>query len=143
MCLTLYIATNKVMLTIPYDENNRSFNTEDIVDSEKSIKNILTLPNVKLLGSDQGCGCGFRHAMYDDNRWLDVLDDDETPFDNSNHEKLVDFIIKNNKDEKSVELFALWAGDIYPAEHRETIKLNDILDPDFYFKERGLYTVEI
>ncbi len=143
MCLTLYIATNKAMPTIPYDENNRSFNTEDIVESEKSIKDILTLPNVKLLGSDQGCGCGFRHAMYEDKHWLEVIDDDETPFDNSNHEKLVDFIIKNNKDEKYVELFALWAGDIYPAEFRDTIKLNDILNPDFYFKERGLYTLAI
>ena len=143
MCLTLYIATIEVMPTIPYDENTPSFNTEDIVDSEKSIKNILSLPNVKLLGSDKGCSCGFRHAMYDDNQWLDVVDNDETPLDNGNHEKLVDFIIKNNPDEKSVELFALWAGDIYPAEYKETIKLNDILDHNFYFKERGLYTVEI
>ena len=131
------------MPTIPYDENNRRFNTEDIVDNDKSIKDILTFPNVKLLGSDQGCGCGFRYAMFEDNRWLDVIDDDETPFDNSNHEKLVDFIAKNNMDEKSVELFALWAGYIYPVEYRVTIKLNDILDPDFYFKERGIYTVEI
>jgi hypothetical protein len=143
MCLTLYIATNRAMPTIPYDENNRSFNTGDIVDSEKSIKDILTLPNVKLIGSDQGCSCGFRHAMYSDNRWLEVIDDDETPFDNSNHEKLVNFIIKNNKGEKFIELFALWAGDIYPAEYLETIRLNEILDPDFYFKERGLYKVEL
>ena len=131
------------MPTIPNDENNLSFKTEDIVDNDKSIKDILTFPNVKLLGSDQGCGCGFRYAMFEDNRWLDVIDDDETPFDNSNHEKMVDFIAKNNMDEKSVELFALWAGYIYPVEYRVTIKLNDILDPDFYFKERGIYTVEI
>jgi hypothetical protein len=142
MCLTLYIATKQAMPTIPYDEINRSFNTEDIVDSEKSIKDLLTFPYVKLLGSDLGCGCGFRHAMYNDRHWLDVIDN-EAPFDNSNHEKLVDFIASNNANEEFVELFALWAGDIYPAEYRETIKLNDILDPHFHFKERVLYTVAI
>ena len=131
------------MPIINYDVNNGSFNTQEIVESEKLVKNILSFPFIKLLGSDQGCGCGFRHAMFEHNRWFDVVDDSETPFDNSNHEKLVDFIIKNNKDEKFVEVFALWAGDIYPVEYRQTIKLNDILDPEFYFKERGLYTVEI
>ncbi len=131
------------MPTVPFDVNYRSFNTENIVDNEKPIKDIFSLPNVKLLGSDLGCGCGFRYAVLDQDRWLDAIDEGETPFDNSNHEKLVDFIIKNNKSEKSIELFALWAGDIYPALCRETINLNDILDPGFYFKERGLYTVGI
>lgn len=143
MCLTLYIATNKVMPIIPYDKNTASFNTEDILGNEKSVKDIFSLPNVKLLGSDQGCGCGFRHAFFEGNKWIEVMDEEEIPFDNTNHQKLVDFITRNNKDENFIELIALWAGDIYPIEYRGTIKLNDILGPNFYFKERGFYTVEL
>lgn len=131
------------MPTIAYDERNPGFNTKEITGIEESIKTYLTFPNIKELGSDQGCGCGFRHAMFDKSGWLEVVDGDETPLNNDNHQNLVDYILKNNTGEKSVELFVLWAGDLYPVEYRETIKLNDILSPEFYFKERGLYRVEL
>lgn len=131
------------MPTIKYDENNPNFNTEDIVENEETIRTHLTFPNVKVLVSDQGCGCGFRHTMFEKNGWLEVTDGYNIPLDNSNHEKLVDFILKNNKGETSVELFGLWNGDIYPPEFWETISLNDLLNPEFYFKERGLYKVEL
>ena len=132
------------MPTIPYDENHRSLNTEDIVDEEKNIRSNLSLPNIKFVGSDEGCGCGFRHALLEGNHWLDVVDDEETEFDNSNHQNLVDFIIENNKGEKTVEILSCWEGDHNkPVKFQETIKVHDLLSRDFYFKERGLYTIEL
>ena len=132
------------MPTIPYDENHRSLNTEDIVEEERTIRHVLTLPNIKFIGSDQGCGCGFRHALMDGNEWFNVLDDEETEFDNNNHQNLVDFIIENNQGEKAVQILSCWEGDYNePVQFQETINVHDLLSSDFYFKERGLYTVEL
>jgi hypothetical protein len=132
------------MPTIPYDENNRSLNTEDIVEEESNIKNVLSLPKIKFIGSDEGCGCGFRHALIDGENWFNAVDEEGTEFDNSNHQNLVKFIIENNKGEKTVEILSCWEGDHNePVKFRETIKIHDLLSSDFYFKERGLYTVEL
>ena len=142
MCMAIYISTDRSLPTIPYDEGNRKLNTEDITDNEKTLKNLFSKPNIKYVGSDQGCSCGFRHAIIHNDSWLDVVDD-ETPFDNSNHVNLVDLIKKNTTDGKTVEILACWEGDQNePILHQQTIKLSDILDKDFHFKERGLYFVQ-
>ena len=132
------------MPTIPYDENHRRLNTENIVDEEMNLRNVLSLTNIKYIGSDQGCGCGFRHALLDGNDWFNVIDDEGTDFDNSNHQNLVDFIIENNTGEKMIEILSCWEGDHNePIMFHETIKIYDLLNSDFYFKERGLYKVEL
>ena len=144
MCFTIYIATNEVMPTILYDESSRTLNTEDITEDEETLKNIFSLPNIKFVGSDQGCGCGFRHALLDGNNWLTVLDEDQTNFDNSNHRNLVDFIVNNNITEKKIEILTCWEGDHNePLKSFETIQIQDLLKEDFYFKERALYTVRL
>jgi hypothetical protein len=143
MCLTIYLATEKEMPTILYDIEKSNFNTNNIEDREMPIKDLLTLPNIKSLGSDEGCGCGFRHSLFERNSWIEVWNEGEPPFDNINHESLVDFIRENNKENSFVELLVLWNGDIYPVESKEVIKLDDILAPSFFFKERGFYTVEL
>ena len=140
--MTIYISTDKPLPTIPYDEQNRKLNTEDITDNEKTLKNVFSKSNIKYVGSDQGCSCGFRHALIINDNWFDVVDEDETTFDNNNHINLVDLITKNNSDGNTFEILACWEGDQNePILYRETIKLSDILHRDFHFKERGLYTV--
>jgi hypothetical protein len=140
--MAIYISTDKPIPTIPYDEKNRKLNTEDVTYNEETLKNVFSKSNIKYIGSDQGCGCGFRHALIHNDNWLDVVDDEETPFDNSNHTNLVDLITKNNTDGNTFEVLACWEGDHNePILYRETIKLTDILAKDFHFKERGLYTV--
>ena len=141
--MTIYISTDRPLPTIPYDEKNRKLNTEDITENEMTFKNLFSKPHIKYVGSDQGCGCGFRHALLEYDNWLDVINDEETPFDNLNHINLVDLILKNNPDSKTVEILSVWEGDHNePIKHRQTITLRDILDRDFYFKERGLYIVQ-
>lgn len=140
--MTLYLATNTAMPSIPYDENNRQFNAEDIVDDEISLANVFSFPNIKFVGSDQGCGCGFRHVLLNGDAWQKSYEEPTT--DNRNHEHLVDFIIKNNKNETSVQIFACWEGDHEePIVFRDTVDIQKLLSMDFYFKERGLYTVTL
>ena len=46
--------------------------------------------------------------------------------------------------EKNVELYGVWYGDFAKQVNvREEIPLARILEPDFRFKERGLYTVSL
>lgn len=143
MCMAIYISTDRPLPTIPYDEKDRKLNTEDITAGENALKNLFSKSNIKYVGSDQGCSCGFRHALIHNDTWLDVVDDENTLFDNSNHINLADLIKRNNPDGKTVEILACWEGDQNePILYRETIKLTDILDKDFHFKERGLYTVQ-
>lgn len=142
--MTIYIATDRQLPTIPYDEKDRKLNTADITSNEKTLKNVFSKSHFKYIGSDQGCGCGFRHALLHNGDWFNVVNNEETTFDNSNHVNLVDFISKNISDEKTIEILACWNGDHNESvKFQESIKLTDILDKDFYFKERRLYTVQI
>jgi hypothetical protein len=46
--------------------------------------------------------------------------------------------------EKTVELYGIWDGDfIESPKVQEHINVQRILDSDFFFKERGFYTVSI
>jgi hypothetical protein len=142
MCFTLYLATNKPMPTISFDANNPSFNTSEIEVIDQALRNIFTKPYLKNLGSNEGCGCGFRQSFPNNGSWIPVINENEEILNNKDHQSLVDYILQNNQKEKSVEILACW-NDNYqaPIEFRDTIKLIEILDMDFYFKENGLYTL--
>ena len=40
-----------------------------------------------------------------------------------------------------VELYGIWSGDVSTPKAREEIRVKDLLDPEFYFKEQGFYKV--
>jgi hypothetical protein len=99
---------------------------------------------VTYIGSDEGCGCGFRHALFDKGQWLPVINDEG--FDNNlqNHRQLFDFINDNLSDQDIIEIYGCWDGDFSERqEYKEEILLKDLLDTEFHFRERGLYTVLI
>lgn len=46
--------------------------------------------------------------------------------------------------DKVVELYGVWDGDFAKVpQARENISVDTLLDPDFCFKEQGLYTVSL
>jgi hypothetical protein len=72
------------------------------------------------------------------------LEDDATKLasDRFNREALVDLLKQSN--EKTIELYGLWDGNFLELPKvRESISLERILDPDFWFKEQGFYVVTI
>lgn len=144
MCMAIYISTDRPLPIIPYDEMNRKLHTEDITEKEQVLINIFSKQYIKYVGSDEGCGCGFRHALIHNDNWLEVLDEDDTSFDNNNQIALVDLISNNIPEGKIVEIFACWeGGQNEPVLYNQTIKLSDILNEGFFFKERGFYTVQV
>jgi hypothetical protein len=71
-----------------------------------------------------------------------VLDAQGDESERVNREGLVDVLRSSGED--SIELYGVWDGDVGEIpKARETILLNRILDPDFFFKEQGFYTVQI
>lgn len=145
--MTFYIGTRKELPTIPFDKNNPAFHTTPLSEDEMPIYKHISLPNILYFGSDLGCGCGFRHALLDDGKWLRVEDEEETLSEREsiqkNHDKLVKYIKAYKADNPLIEIYGCWDGDFKEvSESVEEISIFDLLDKDFYFKERGFYTIK-
>ena len=70
----------------------------------------------------------------DDPEWEDTV--------RRSREDLVALLL--NTGEKRVELYGVWDGDFdEEPKAKESIPLEKILDPSFWFKEQGFYVVEI
>lgn len=82
--------------------------------------------------------------MYQNGGWPFSRDDEDAEqvaSDARNKAALVHLLRSTN--EKTVELYGVWNGDFSDPKSREEISVEDILSPDFYFKEEGFYTVSI
>lgn len=143
MCMSFYIASAREIPLIPYNTDMPEFHTEAVIDPKNTLKNLFSLPHIASFGSDQGCGCGFRHSFFDDGRWTDVVNADNSQTDNSNHSKLLNFIKQTNPNQAIVEILACWNEDYDAIRHQERIALSDILNPGFHFKENVLYTIQL
>ncbi len=62
MCVVCYIASNKKIKEIPFNEKSPAFHIEK---AKKVVfhKEVFTLKHMYYIGSHQGCGCGF--ASYE------------------------------------------------------------------------------
>ncbi len=139
--MTLYLASTSKLPHIDLDRESPSFNTKELDQSEQNVRTHFSMENVLYVGSDQGCGCGFRHAIIEGNEWLIVTEEDNSS--EKNHTELVNFISSNIK-EGYVEIFSCWNGDVdKPPIAREEIKLAELIDKHFHFKEQGLYRIHI
>ena len=141
MCMTLYLASTSKLPFIELDRKFPSFYTKELDQSEQNVRTHFSMENVLYVGSDQGCGCGFRHAIIDGNEWLAVTEEDDSSQDN--HTKLVEYISSNIK-QGIVEISSCWNGEVDKLPiNREEIKLEELNNENFHFKERGLYRIEI
>ena len=59
MCLMVYIASDKPLPLIDWNENKRAFNVTDLSKYEKNVETQFKYTNVYNAGSHLGCGCGF------------------------------------------------------------------------------------
>jgi hypothetical protein len=147
MCFVLYIGTDEPLPTIPWDEKSRHLNTKDLGDHDKTVPKHFTKPWTKYLGSDQGCGCGFRHVTFHNGEWAEEWNTgNDAGYDGSDedqiHRELFEFVASLISTNGTVELYGCWDGDFEdPIEHREVISVDRLIDRSFFFRERGFYTV--
>ena len=147
MCFVLYIATDLPVTSIAWDEHDRKLNTKDLTDHDAAVADHFHKPYRKYVGSDQGCGCGFRHVLFQDGEWPEecmIASEDYTGEDQQpNHEQLHQLLGELLKSSKAVELYGCWDGDFHePAAGHEVLPIERIFDHAFYFRERFAYTIK-
>ena len=140
----LYAATTKPLPRSPWREDVPGVWVNSLSEHEMPVKDHFTKPEVQYIGSTSQCGCDFPHVILQNGEWpmFGVLHAERDESERVNREGLVDIL--RSSGETSIELYGMWDGDYSEnPKARETISLNRILDPDFFFKEQGFYTVQI
>jgi hypothetical protein len=137
MCLVLYMSSEQERPIIPWDEKTPRFHVKaDDPDSERA-RIHFSKPHVYYVGSDNGCGCGFRREPD-----CGVDEPEELASKRDNHERLHAFVRTCLADEEFIELFSCWSGDeAEPLQSRRDVALADLIATDFYFSERQLTRV--
>lgn len=138
MCLVLYLASEKHRPVIAWDDAEPSFHVSLDDDDAAKVAPHFTKPIVHYVGSDNGCGCGFRQehdCMSDDPEQIASKSDNQC--------RLRDYVAACLADEGSIELYSCWSGDeSLPREHARAISIDDLLSGDFAFLERQLTVVK-
>lgn len=148
MCCILHIASTGKVPRVRWNENDRHLCVEDIHGDQGYVRKHFSLPEIAYVGSSLGCGCGFRSVSFQNGEWpeewLIKEGGHEAPDDHErDHRELYELVTSLLSGGHSVELYGCWNGDeSEPAEQRETIPAERLLDYGFWFRERGLYTVK-
>jgi hypothetical protein len=146
----LYAGTDMSLPRKGWDKDARNLCVESLAEHNAPVAAHFSSPEVQYIGSTSGCGCDFPHVILTRGEWIgypqvDVDDPEREASERFNREALVTLLREGG--EKVVELYGIWLsndGDYTKqANVRENISLSRILEPDFRFKERGLYQVSL
>jgi hypothetical protein len=144
MCFVLYMASDRLRREIPWDEENPMFHVKtNDADAQKTRSHFIKR-HIHYLGSDNGCGCGFKRAP----EWvIDQTDLDETELTKlasckDNQRRVHDYLLECLHDEEMIELFGCWSGDEeLPTKKSRTVDVNALIAQDFWFEEREHITI--
>lgn len=142
--MTFYIGSEQELPLIYFDKDYPYFHTTELSKEENQIYKHISLEFILYFGSDQGCGCGFRHALLDHGEWFNIKDEETAMEENSqkNHQALYDYITTYVPKGSTVEIYGCWDGDINEhSKSTEKVDIENLLDANFYFRERGFYSL--
>ena len=132
MCLVLYLGSDKQRPLIGWDAAVPRFHVKDADTDAKKVSTHFRKRRAYYVGSDNGCGCGFRQEHEEMN------DDAEQLASKTDNQKLLhEYVNKCLCDENSIELYSCWSGDEdLPMEFDRTIGVDELIDDGFWFAER-------
>lgn len=138
----LYIGSDISLPVIPFNEDDPAFHTQELGEDEAMIAKHFSTEYVLYAGSSEGCGCGFQHALINNNTdWLNVIDE-ETEDYQRNIQQLHEYVANIVENGGKVELYACWDGDFEDLPlSKETILSKELKSSDFYLKEKGFYII--
>jgi hypothetical protein len=117
MCLYVYLVTDSNLPELPWDKKQPAFNVHHLKRKEKFLRD-LSGANAYILGSHEGCGCGF------------ILDELSDPQDRAASEdsrrKLCEYVEGVVRSEAGVVLLAAWQGDERKPPVRARVTAQDL-----------------
>ncbi|MGB5416243.1 MAG: hypothetical protein WBN01_16505 [Polyangiales bacterium] len=138
VCIAVYIAANRPLPTIDWDESQPAFYVATLGKDEEPVRNQFTKPHVYYAGSHEGCSCGFQ------------LGNDRSPEDpeQARGRESLGAFAKYLEDALTrvddVELFACWEGEQEAGVgHRRHLTPTDLRRDDFCFLERELSVLRL
>jgi hypothetical protein len=152
MCFVLYAGTTHPLPRRKFDKDAPDLSVESLTEREAGIKRHFSSPEVQYVGSTSRCGCDFPHATIQNGGWPEI----EYPVTSERAEPAIAKAISDRQncealaallrtaDDAVIELYGVWDGDFAePPQARENISIASLLQPEFRFKERGLYKVAL
>ena len=148
MCFVLYVGTGHPLPRRKFDRDSVDLSVESLTERDSAIKQHFSKAEVQYVGSTSSCGCDFPHATLQNGKWpeLEYVSDAEKDeleiardiSDRKNCEALLALL--RTTGDNMVELYGVWDGDFANApQAQENISVNDLLGPNFRFKEQGFY----
>jgi hypothetical protein len=132
MCRALYIASDRHLPLIPWNESNPGFCVVELQEFEETVRKHFTLPFIVYAGSFEGCSCGF---AYGD----EPIEDDEYEQKRDKQAResvnLLREYIMNILENGSIELFTCYEGEQgFEPEERLVVDLEFFNTKEFGFK---------
>ena len=139
MCLVVYLAADRPLPLIPWDENARGFHVTELAgEKDEPVRGQFTKPHVYYAGSQLICGCGFNYGQSPES------EDDplELALKAKTLRDMSEYLARALEDGGTIELFACWEGDqAAPPEHRRELTPDSFGEDGFVFEEKELILV--
>jgi len=133
MCLALYIAADRQLPLIPWDEKAPVFHVRDLSAKEQVVRPHFSKPYVYYAGAHEGCGCGFNYG-----RQYPELEADagELKAARESVARLSAYLSDAVAAGGAVEVLACWEGDQAKEPQRgRRLTPEEVRLDGFYFKE--------
>ena len=144
--MIFYLGSSESLPIIERIDTVPSIHTTVIGKDDEGIRLHINQPFIVYIGTEEGCGCKFRHSLLDGTEWLEVTDDDKEyiELEQQYQQLLFEYIKGNVSKNKNVEVYGCWDGNLSePKKFESEITLEEMLQKNFYFKEQGLYKIKI
>lgn len=137
MCIVVYVASRSPLPLIAWRQDAPAFNVTELTESEQPVCRNLTLPHVRQAGSHTSCGCGFNEGREYPQVYDDPVAARADALESASH------LARYVREHQIAQIYSCWSGD--EAESKEfdrRITPDDLVAPDFFFREGELLTVE-
>lgn len=137
MCIVAYVASRSPLPLIPWRQDAPAFNVTELTEHEQPVLRHLSLPHVRQAGSHTSCGCGFNEGREHPEAYDDPIAERADALESSS--QLACYV----REHRVEQIYSCWSGDEgEPMEFERHIRLDDLVAPEFFFRERELLFIE-